>query len=349
VGNKNILICPACNKPYEYCHGEFVSPYFRHKDKCECEDRYSESESQEHINGKRDLYEWIKIQDGVTDAVLEGWLPETKQRPDIMFKYNGKQCVIEYQCSPIASEYVERHELYQAGGIKDIWVLGTDKYLNKKSSKKENRRKVIENKTNYYYDSLNNIFIFGKLEQITKEYINDDLRLQEYTDLNYENQIKNSKITAPIDGTIKELNIKEGSIATPQSPILTLSSKDSFEINTYLLTEDIINVKEGMNEKLVQKRKNGDYEFGGTVKTIAPAAEEKISTLGLSQQKVKVTIIPDEKAPELRTGYSIDVHFTTLEQQNKLVVPKTSIFPYEDGDALWLVKNSKAIKKEENR
>lgn len=157
--DKNILICPVCGKPYEYCHGEFVSPYFRHKDKIQCEDRYSEPESQEHINGKRDLYEWIKNQDGVTDALLEGWLPETKQRPDIMFKYNGKQYVIEYQCTPIASEYIERHELYQAGGIKDIWVLGTDKYLEKSEIGKKFRKKELEYHTSYYYDSNFKLFI----------------------------------------------------------------------------------------------------------------------------------------------------------------------------------------------
>lgn len=150
---KNILICPVCNKPYEYCHGEFVSPYFRHKEKNQCEDRYSEPETQEHINGKRDLYEWIKNQKGVSDAMLEGWLPETKQRPDIMFKYNGEQYVIEYQCSPIASEYIERHELYKAGGIKDIWILGTDKYIEKDEIGNKFREKVIESHTNYYYDS----------------------------------------------------------------------------------------------------------------------------------------------------------------------------------------------------
>ena len=52
---KKILLCPACGKPYEYCHGEVKTPYFRHMDKTECEDKYSESETEEHLNGNRDL------------------------------------------------------------------------------------------------------------------------------------------------------------------------------------------------------------------------------------------------------------------------------------------------------
>lgn len=31
--DKKILKCPVCNDTYEYCHGDIVSPYFRHKNK----------------------------------------------------------------------------------------------------------------------------------------------------------------------------------------------------------------------------------------------------------------------------------------------------------------------------
>lgn len=127
--NKNIIKCPVCGKSYEYCHGQINSPYFRHKDKAECEYLYTEPETEEHIKGKIALYEWIKQQDGVTNAILEAWLPETKQRPDIMFEYGGGKWVIEFQCSPISTEFLERHTLYQASGINDIWICGTEKYM----------------------------------------------------------------------------------------------------------------------------------------------------------------------------------------------------------------------------
>ena len=58
-------------------------------DKNECKDNYSEPETEEHLNGKRDLFEWIKKQNGDSNAALEGRIPETKQRPDIMFEYES--------------------------------------------------------------------------------------------------------------------------------------------------------------------------------------------------------------------------------------------------------------------
>ena len=125
---KNIIYCPICGKAYEYCHGLINTPYFRHKDKSECEYLYSEPETEEHVKGKIALYNWIRKQKGVNNVVLEGWLSETKQRPDIMFEYCNQKWVIEFQCNPIATEQIERHKLYEAGNIKDIWICGKEKY-----------------------------------------------------------------------------------------------------------------------------------------------------------------------------------------------------------------------------
>lgn len=160
--SKKILICPICEKPYEYCHGEVNTPYFRHVEKDKCAIKYTESETDEHLTGKRDLFEWIKVQDGVSNAVLEGWIPETKQRPDILFEYNGRKYVIEYQCSPIASEYYDRHDLYRAAGINDIWICGTEKYLGK--NKKIN---TLEENARIYYDVKSKMIY--KMENLTKK------------------------------------------------------------------------------------------------------------------------------------------------------------------------------------
>ena len=78
-----------------------------------------------------------------------------------MFEYYGKTCVIEYQCSPIATEYVERHELYQASGIVDIWVCGTEKYLKLKM-----REKYLEQYGVGFYNSNTREFIVSKYSEL---------------------------------------------------------------------------------------------------------------------------------------------------------------------------------------
>lgn len=154
--------CPACGGVYEYCNGEFVSAYFRHKSKDEC-DRFSEPETEEHRYGKQKLYEWISAQSGVTDVTLEGWVPETRQRPDIIFTYMGRRYVIEYQCSPIATEWVERTSLYESVGLIPIWILGTKNYLwyRDNSGSKSKRFKKIEEHEPIYFDSDMDILLCG--------------------------------------------------------------------------------------------------------------------------------------------------------------------------------------------
>lgn len=170
--DKGILKCPVCSGDYEYCHGEIVSPYFRHKSK-DCSGYYSESETEEHKRGKVLLYNWLKNQEGIENLQLEAWIPETKQRPDIYFEQNGNRCVIEYQCTPIASEYIKRRELYKLNNINDIWILGTEKYnvgaMKNGEVSMQKRKKAIEklNNNNLFYlnsklsiiitDALNNL------------------------------------------------------------------------------------------------------------------------------------------------------------------------------------------------
>ena len=192
--SKDIIKCPICGKSYEYCHGQINTPYFRHKDKSECDYLYSEPETEEHIKGKIALYNWIKKQDGVTNTVLEAWIPETKQRPDIMFEYGGSKWVIEYQCSPIATEYITRHKLYQAGGINDIWICGTENY------KIDSARKVMEYLIGIYYDvnkdelhvNQNSLSFVSIHKMISVSYKNPKIFTYKLSDLKFENNFYSS-------------------------------------------------------------------------------------------------------------------------------------------------------------
>ena len=164
---KGIVLCPVCNKPYEYCHGRIKIPYFRHKDKNECLDKYSETETQEHLEGKKDIYDWLKTVDGISDLRLEAWIPATKQRPDLYFRYQDKEYVIEYQCSPISSEYLERHELYEAASINDIWICGAQNYFQEYHKGKGLKRiNIIEKEYGLYYDpKVKKLFILDKMSE----------------------------------------------------------------------------------------------------------------------------------------------------------------------------------------
>jgi len=156
-------------------------------------------------------------------------------------------------------------------------------------------------------------------------------------------KIDNCSITAPVSGTVSNLSVKEGQVVSPNSPIMTIFRKGSYEVEVYVLAEDISNIEEGMKVELVLEKNNEDVRFEGVVKAVAPSAVETISALGLEEKRVKVTVKPvTPDKLELRPGYELDVVFTTNKQENRLVVPKTALFPYGNGEALWVVREGKA-------
>lgn len=154
--NKGMLKCPECGEELIYCHGDFKIPYFKHKIKSDCVGSYCEENTEEHRNGIRIIYDWLKTLYKVKNIEVEKYIKETKQRPDIYFEINEFKYCIEFQCSPISSEYNRRRELYSFIGVKDIWILGINKYHIKNiissiddKSAFELRIKTIENEIDF--------------------------------------------------------------------------------------------------------------------------------------------------------------------------------------------------------
>ena len=172
--NKGILKCPECGEKVLYCKGDYKIPYFRHEIGTSCDggNSYYEPMTEEHIEGIRVLYNRLKEIEGVTNLEVEKYIKNTKQRPDIYFEYENKRYCIEYQCSPISTQYNKRHELYQFEGIEDIWILGTEKYEFNERDKKdvdvlefsEKKIKTIENEI----DKGEKVLLYMNNERIYK-------------------------------------------------------------------------------------------------------------------------------------------------------------------------------------
>ena len=166
--------------------------------------------------------------------------------------------------------------------------------------------------------------------------------LQSQIDLiNY--RIEKSRITSPTDGVVANLSIKKGDLINPGFPLMNIFQEDEYRVEVYIPAESASSVIEDMKVRMVQDRKGEDVVFEGVVEKIAPTAVERISAFGLEEQRIKVTVKP-VPPQNLRffPGTVLDVEFTTDKREGVLTVPKTALFPYEKGEALWVVKDGKA-------
>lgn len=158
-----------------------------------------------------------------------------------------------------------------------------------------------------------------------------------------EYQINQGTLTAPSKGTVANLSGKIGEMAKAGVPLMTVFQEDAYQVEVYVLAEDVTFLEKGMKVNLIQDRKGQEITFPGIIREISPTATERLSPLGLEEQRVKVTVdFTSDTNNRVIPGSKLDVEFTTEKMENQLVVPQTALFPYESGSALWVVRQGKA-------
>lgn len=122
--------CPSCKTPVHLKLGAVMRPHFAHFQNEACEG-FSEGETDEHVNGKLQLKEWIERLGYKVE--LEAYLSELKQRPDLLVHVENRRIALEFQCSFIPiKKTIERTNGYLKAGYEVIWVLGDQfTYLNR--------------------------------------------------------------------------------------------------------------------------------------------------------------------------------------------------------------------------
>jgi len=156
-----------------------------------------------------------------------------------------------------------------------------------------------------------------------------------------------SRIYAPISGVVQQLQAEEGSMASPESPLLRLYEKGAREIEylveTRVLTRDVLDIYEEMPVKIILERREQDLEFNGEIKEIYSYAVTEVSPLGLEEERVTVTVTPDlPDNLQLGLGYRVEVEFITEQQDDVLWVPQAALFNYQGKDALMIVVDNRA-------
>ncbi|MEK5079412.1 competence protein CoiA family protein [Solibacillus sp. FSL W7-1436] len=118
------FFCPQCKERLLLKAGQIKIPHFAHQKNSDCISLFSEGESAAHLLGKQQLFhQFSNLQ---LRPVLEPYLPQLQQRPDILITFKNRQYAIEFQCSPIAQpSFQQRTSGYLHAGITPIWILHT--------------------------------------------------------------------------------------------------------------------------------------------------------------------------------------------------------------------------------
>ena len=154
--------------------------------------------------------------------------------------------------------------------------------------------------------------------------------------------LQKTEITAPIAGPVLEKMVENKRVLQPGAPILRIGDLASIEIESDVLSEEIVRVQVGDAVEIAGKAVQ-DASVTGKVTRIYPSAFMKISSLGIEQQRVKTMIGFDNTTLKLRAGTRLDVHIITDEKPETIAVAERSTFRREGAWYIFKVTDGAAV------
>lgn len=148
-------------------------------------------------------------------------------------------------------------------------------------------------------------------------------------------QLENTVISAPITGVVTAVNVSTGEMAGPSMPVAVIMNLDEVEISVGVVEQYINNVKVG-DKVDVRISAVRDEPFTGTIKTVAPAADQMTKTF-------PVTIILQNENHEIKAGMFAEVALATRTKQGVVVVPMVAVIDQGSRQAIFVVENNEAV------
>ncbi len=143
-----------------------------------------------------------------------------------------------------------------------------------------------------------------------------------------------AEMSSPIDGVVLQRHQTRRQFLSAGTPLLTIGRLEDMEVAAEVLTERATRIAPGNAVDIT-----GDAILNGSipgkVTRVYPAGFKKISSLGVEQQRVKVTIKPEQRPERLGVEFRVLVRIYYAEAPNALTLPRTALFRGETGE--WQV------------
>lgn len=151
------------------------------------------------------------------------------------------------------------------------------------------------------------------------------------------------RVAAPVTGfVLRVMQESEGDIEKGRT-IMEIGDPNDLEVVLDVLTEKAILVKEG-NPVIITKW-GGEEALNGRVSRVEPAGFNKISSLGVEEQRTNVIIqFEDEPAvwQSLGDNYHLEGRIIVEERPQALKIPRSALFRNDVSWALFKIVDNKA-------
>jgi len=155
--------------------------------------------------------------------------------------------------------------------------------------------------------------------------------------------IDHFNVLAPSDGVILKVFQESSTIVTPGMPIVEVGDPQDLEVVVDVRSEHATRIIPGATVFLEQW--GGDERLTGLVSRIEPSAFEKISALGIEEQRVNVIIDFENQihqSTNLGDGYRVEARIVIWHDDQALRVPVGALFRHQNEWATFRLNQGRA-------
>lgn len=154
--------------------------------------------------------------------------------------------------------------------------------------------------------------------------------------------LSKQQVLAPLSGTVLQKKVEVNAFGAPGTAAFVIGDTENLEVQAKILAEDAAGIQVG-NKVDITVRTKEKQALEGTVVKVAPTAEDEVSSLGVKQKKVMVTIQPLEAKFFLLPGSEVDVRVITETKSGVVIVPAGAVFDYQGQSCVFTVEEGKAV------
>lgn len=143
-------------------------------------------------------------------------------------------------------------------------------------------------------------------------------------------------LRAPVSGIVLDVAEESARPVQPGAPLLTVGDLGEMEVEVELLSSDAVRVQPGMLAEV--DRWGGEGLLAAKVIRVAPAAETRLSALGIEEARVAVRLAlqaPPETRPGLGHGYRVLVRLILWQEGAVQILPEAALFRADEGWAVF--------------
>lgn len=205
---------------------------------------------------------------------------------------------------------------------------------------------VRKARADYRGDVLNTAALktLAAVSYIGPKFIRDYIDYKSYEVTSYEQQrdatmaelqiekrnLARTELASPVDGVVLEVHHDRHQYLSAGTPVLTIGQLDQMEVVAEVLTQRATRIVPGDPVEIYGEAL-GDDPIAGEVYRIYPAGFEKVSSLGVEQQRVDVAIKLADRPEGLGVAYRVNVRIFHDEAEDALTLPRTALFRGNDG------------------